>query len=327
VPGTEPIEGLERLRLELGLLDAAAVQRLIKLRDGLQALGRWVVLVGAGVSRGAGLPSWEELTYKIAARFGVPVPGNRPVAENNYPDLLQECLSAAGTAELFWDAVADELCHGEPTETHSLLLGLPFEAFITLNLDCLLDRAHEDLLDVESPRIISYPQHVRSVELRGRRLIHLHGKCNEDPAGPRLDDESTVLTKDAYYRAYDVRHISNVIQQMVLDYQVFFVGTSLADWQIRNLLARVQAEARIEAEVLRSDLSPRRHMSGFALVESDEDSTEKAQWLWPGTALGIEPIFYLNPDQHHEALPRVLRWLASELAPLAERERYEADRA
>ncbi len=318
---------LESTALELGLLDANAAQLLLRLRDDLQSLRHWVALVGAGVSRGAGLPSWDELAWTLASRFGVDLPTNQ-IAEVNYPDLLETCLESSETSVDFWNAVADQLCGGEPTALHTLILELPFEAFLTLNVDCLLDRAHEGIAGVDDPRTIAYPDNIRAADVSGRRLIHLHGRCNEDMSRDRLDDASTVLTRSGYFRADDVRRISRIIEGLIFDYQLFLIGMSLGDWQIRYLLRQVQTAERISR---RSWVSRRRNPRERSSAMHWSNPMKRAPTGRGGSGLArpweFEAIFYVNPDGRHESLVKILRWLSRSLASTTGRERYEVEGA
>lgn len=132
------------LAQELGLLDRTAAENLMRLRDGFLNLEKWGLLVGAAVSRAAGLPTWEELTRDLATTFGVDCPARPP--ENVYPSIIEECLNRAESPEMFWNALADAVCGGEPSELHELLLKLPCEVFLTTYFDCLFDRAHGEFV-------------------------------------------------------------------------------------------------------------------------------------------------------------------------------------
>lgn len=296
----------EALARELGLLDATAARRLRYVRDGFLGADRWVVFVGAGVSRGAGLPTWDELTRQLTKAYGVECP-SRP-ADNAYPSIIEECLKNAPTAEHFWNTVGDLVCKGEPSELHSLLIRLPFEACLTTNFDCLLDVPHGGLGGVGEPAIVSYPN-LSAPDIGGRRLVHLHGRCDHARAGgPLLTDDSTVFTQSAYRRAYGTSALPTALEGAIDTYFFLFIGASLGDWQIRLLLNNVRERDRM-ATRLGSGLSEPR-MRGYALVESDGTETgAAAEWTWPGKVLGIDAIFYDNSDGDHIALRNAVRWL------------------
>ncbi|MDO8390538.1 MAG: SIR2 family protein [Actinomycetota bacterium] len=302
-PALHTPDDVDALVRELGLLDRTAANNLLSLRDRLLSLEKWALFVGAGVSKGVGLPTWNELTQRLAKSFGVPCPA-KP-ADNAYPSILEECMTRAPCPEAFWEAVAEEVCRGEPAEIHELLMRLPFEAFLTLNLDCILDRSHGELRDVSEPRVVSYPN-LQAVDVGGRRLIHLHGRCGSNRAG-RLDEQSTVLTHTSYVRAYELSTLPGVIEATISAYCLLLVGTSLADWQVQLLLNQVRNRERLLAQVSGGYARP---ISGFAFVETDgTESAPALQWTWPGKVLGIEPIFYLNEDGRHTALLNTVRWL------------------
>ena len=57
-------------------------------------------------------------------------------------------------------------------------------------------------------------------------------------------------------------------------------------------------------------------MLGVATDDVDEPGIA-AQWSWPGTVLGIEPIFYVK-DKRHTALLNIVRWLARKTPRLSD---------
>lgn len=230
-------------------------------------------------------------------------------------------MRRAPTEAHFWDTVADSVCRGEPSEMHELLMQLPFEACLTTNFDCLLEGPHQALADVAYPSIVSYPT-LRAPDVGGRRLVHLHGRCDHGGSGPRLTEASTVFTQSGYDRAYNTSGLATAIEGAIETYSLLFVGASLGDWQIRLLLSRVRDRARVAASLPNGPTAPR--VRGFALVESDGTETgAAADWTWPGKALGIEAIFYNNLDGSHTALRNAVRWLVRETGGISSANQYE----
>src|SRR5439155_9433890 len=136
------------------------------------AAGECVLFVGAGLSRGAGLPDWGELIDRLAADLHVKPPGRF-----DYLDLAQWHRERFGQEALA--AVVRETFHDparavRPTLAHYLLLSLPIRLVITTNYDDLLERALAGLK--------RYPQrvvHQEEVPGTGRGLgvhvVKLHG--------------------------------------------------------------------------------------------------------------------------------------------------------
>jgi SIR2-like domain len=316
--GDEPLD-YETLARELGLLDRESAKRLRFVRDGLLT-GRWVVFVGAGVSCGAGLPSWDQLARELADVYDVTCPAR--IADNAYPTILADCLRQAPDAAHFWREIALRVCGGEPTEMHALVMRLPFQACLTTNFDCLLEAAHATLSDVDNPPVMSYPA-LKPLDVAGRRLVHLHGRCEHRDGEAQLTEESTVLTAHAYEHAYSDTPLATTIEGAIESYEFLLVGASLGDWQIRQLLSRVKERAQ---RLARSEGRGTPSIRGYALVEADADAskTAAADYSWSGLAHGLKPIFYVNPDRTHISLQNCVRWLVQETGPASSKRTYEA---
>ena len=101
--------------------------------------GECVLFVGAGLSRGAGLPDWGELVGRMVRQLGV-----RPHDRLDPLDLAQwfrERFGAAALAALIRGTFADPALAPRPTLAHYLLMSLPVRYVITTNYDDLLERA------------------------------------------------------------------------------------------------------------------------------------------------------------------------------------------
>ena len=108
--------------------------------------GNAVLFVGAGLSRGAGLPGWADLLAPLMDEIKLP--------EARRQDLLQAAQDyeiARGREALLEHVLrATDTADTEPTAVHRRLPDLGIDAWITTNYDDLLERtlrqadAHQD---------------------------------------------------------------------------------------------------------------------------------------------------------------------------------------
>lgn len=240
------------------------------------------------------------------------MPFDRPIAEDVYPDLLEECLNKAAEPADFWMAVESAVCQGEPSRLHMELARLPFKVYATTNFDCLLSDA---LSANRAPRISSYP-HLEAVDMHGGAVAHLHGMClYQNQPGSRLQPEAVVLTRSQYATAYS-HHTSlpQTVDAIFSKYRVFVVGASMADTPLASVLGEVRSRKESQARA-GMETRPNKH---YALVATNADEvTEAHDWTWRGAAYGVKPIFYCNSaDGQHEPVPKILAWLGDQISAL-----------
>jgi hypothetical protein len=298
------------LRDDLLLLDDVAEERLIALATGLQRGETWALWTGAGLSTAAGLPTWTSLVREAATEFGVDIPANDSEIESNaFPGLLAQCLEQAPSDSEFWTFVAARLCGGTPAPVHELVATLPFELFLTTNYDCLLEPAHA-LRGGPDPRVVAYPDlNVRYVN--EGRLIYLHGRCGCDGGVTALSDDRVELTERSYLEAYAERRssLSALLQLILADFSVLFIGASLSDWQQWPLMETAR-HLRDAAGARAGGRSTREH---FAITRAPNSAVgEAADHTFRGTRFGIRPIFYRpDPSGGHGAVELIARWLTT----------------
>lgn len=189
--------------------------------------GDLVAFLGAGVSQGAGLPSWTDLLNELAAaRAHV-----ETEAEQNALKRLGELDRAAvikrrleqqgdpGTVdERLGHAVARLLKERGKRHalTHGLLASLPVDEVITTNYDDLFERA-STAADRECTVLPS------GDVARGQRwLLKMHG-CVTRP-------ETIVLTREDYLKFQENRSaLAGIVQALLLTRHMLFVGFSFSD--------------------------------------------------------------------------------------------------
>lgn len=278
---------------------ASSRERFAELKRSLRK-DSWALLAGAGISAAAGVPTWKQLVIESSARFNVPI--DEHIAPGVYPDVLEECKRSATSDQEFLDFVAERLCHEvKPAEIHHLLVQLPFEVFATINLDCLLLRAHSEKSEHKEDQSswAAYPL-LTSGDIGRGRVAFLHGRCNceGDPAGG-LEPGKEVLTKSDYAEAYsgETSTLPLALQHLFVSFRVLFLGTSLDDPRILEILR--WRERLVEAVERKGGKLPGPHYL-LTHTPDPEGMLGAADYRSPAKAVGIEPILYLDRkgDEH-----------------------------
>jgi|GEM_PF-1192799 len=118
------------------------------LRDDLKgslATGNVCAFVGAGLSVGAGLPSWYDLIAELAARIGNALPPREWASGDALIDVAQAYVNRQGAHALI-SHLKDRLdtTGKQPSAAHHALARLPISLVFTANFDNLLERAFRD---------------------------------------------------------------------------------------------------------------------------------------------------------------------------------------
>jgi hypothetical protein len=265
------------------------------------AVRPWAVIFGSGLSKGAGLPDWDDLVHQAASSFGLDNPHLFSVT--NYPAALERCEGLAPTRTEFWELMTRLICkQATPSESQRHIADMPFELFVSLNQDCLLENSMS-LSGVE-PEVLAYPD-INLRELGHGRLVYLHGRCPGE--GEMLSPEAVVLTQNGYDTAYDERSDLEITLEVIFrEYNLVFVGTSMNDPDISKILSAVERQTRRG----RSGRAMGRKRLAFTATEEQRYSAN-LEMSFGGTSFGIEPIFYFNPSGGtHSELEVLLRYLA-----------------
>ncbi|MCU0475405.1 MAG: SIR2 family protein [Anaerolineae bacterium] len=195
--------------------------------------GRAALFVGAGVSSGAGLPTWPRLLREVAQDLGLDIE-----RETDLVSLAQFHLNReASQRNRLNQIIRDNFAHTEDkgidlTDDHRLIGQLPVETVWTTNYDDLLERAfrsQQKLCDVKITRAdFSAPTRGSDVS-----IFKMHGDANTP--------ENATLTKDDYER-YSVRHdwFINALKGDLVSKVFLFVGFSFTDPNIDYILSRIR---------------------------------------------------------------------------------------
>jgi hypothetical protein len=284
------------------LAGGSGAVRAPELEQALQA-GECVLFVGAGLSRGSGLPDWGDLIRRLSTELGLD-----PARRVDYLDLAQwyrERFGREALAGVIHDTFSAPAAL--PTLAHYLLMSLPVRHVVTTNYDDLLERA---LLALKRhPIPVVRQEDVARPGEPGVFVVKLHG----DAGHP----EEVVLTRDDYEEFFERRPaLALLLEGLLLNRTFFFVGYGLRDPNFRQIHGRI---ARMLREAAR-----RAFATSFEAGDAPGDYLTR-QWQnkqvhlipIPGTsAEGKEQVLlrFLDELADHVNRPRPQLFLAPEVA-------------
>lgn len=250
------------------------------------------LLVGAGMSAGAGYPSWEQLVQAAAGRVGVARVEDLPLwaqyVENRQPDgaaaLLDEIVLRIGGVV------------PRPLESHRLLARLPISDVWSTNYDPLIETA--------DPALEVIAQDVELAERRrgARRLYKMHGSIPHGAAVPVGGRDQLVITRDDYSR-YPTTHprLWRLLQAQFLTSSFLFLGFSLTDPNFDAVFSLVRHAI--------AD----RVMPHYALLKRpDDDAGQFDDKRADLTNIGVNVVEIADYDD----VPQLLRRLVARTLPL-----------
>jgi hypothetical protein len=195
--------------------------------------GNATVLVGAGLSRSAGFPDWQELMRgpKREAKIPSRITDLPLVAEYYAQDIaLGSSRLHAKIGELIVRRSATQM----PTKGHELLATMRMTHLWTQNYDDLLERAMAAA--GVSPVVITTDEELVALRTApGKRLIKMHGGLRGN--GRLASFSEPVITRGDYER-YEQRKplIWSLLKSTYLTQRMLFLGFSFDDPNINVLL-------------------------------------------------------------------------------------------
>lgn len=186
------------------------------------------IFVGAGVSMGAGYPSWSKLLTEIGDELGVSSGDVHDLAA-----LAQWSIQESGSATRVRNVIREKISpnHDVP-DALNIIARLPVRHIWTTNYDRLIERAFEAI-----DRPIDSISGPKDLSLRARpgaaRLYKMHGSVD------RLDD--LVISTDDYelFRSRRGAYLP-LLQAHLTSMSMLFVGLSFTDPNIRHVLSLIR---------------------------------------------------------------------------------------
>lgn len=258
---------------------------------------RVVVFCGAGISVGAGLPTYRGLVEHCFAELGQAPPSQRH-RDWDWPDRLLGFLESRTSPARVREVVAARLSQPPQTlDMHEAILALAQLRhangirLITTNFDLYFEQAARSFQlgrDFHAGPILPIPRNDRGSSWRS--LVYLHGRLN---GGPNSD---LVLTSADFGRAYLTdAWAARFVARLFADFTVLFIGYSLADPVLRYMTDAFAAEDA-EARFAR-DRGP-----AYIFTPYNAGQPQNRQAFLDRR---LEPIFY-HDERHHRLLKATL---------------------
>ena len=204
-------------------LEAVAVDLGVAARDGSVAL-----LLGAGVSAPAGLPSWPRLIQDLARNLGVT---EVQLDDDKFtPTDQAELIQQQSTPERFQQEVARIVRRKQRSSLlHGLLAGLDCREVVTTNYDVLYEQAVR-----ATGRRIDGVLPWASGQGADRWILKLHGD---------VDHPTSIILTRRHMVTYDAayRPSGALLQSLLLTRRLLVVGASMMDDNVIRLLHEVDA--------------------------------------------------------------------------------------
>ena len=181
--------------------------------------GQASLLIGAGLSVGAGYPGWDELLDPIAAEFGVPVMRDQTVRAQ-YIENQPEGRERLGEHVVRAIGAVDPV----PLVNHTLLAQLGIADMWTTNFDPLIETADSGLT------VITRDEDLAERAVAQRRLCKMHGSVPRGEADLDSVRCRLVLSRGDYER-YEWTHprLWRLLQAQFLTSSFLFLGFSMTD--------------------------------------------------------------------------------------------------
>ena len=193
-----------------------------------------ILFVGAGISANSNLPTWGELIQSFKKELDLPNDDSNDYlrvaqyyydtfGKNQYTKKIEEVFSSKGTSK--------------PNELHTLIEKIAPKHIITTNYDSLLeDQFESGLLKynvVAEDKDIPYTS-------SERYLIKMHGDFSK---------KNIVLKEDDYLDyALNFPMVSTLIQSLIMNHTLLFVGYSLGDSTFNSIFRLIQNTFKLDAK-------------------------------------------------------------------------------
>jgi hypothetical protein len=175
------------------------------------------LFVGAGVSVGAGLPTWGTLLEAIAKEAGMNKEDTSRLWSLPFLDQARLLAGRLGSADALRKIIVRLVDSEGFSLLHSMLSTLPSQSAVTTNYDTLFEAACRAADPENKLYVLPY-----EAQKGGRFLLKLHG-C-------RLHPDDIVLTREDYLH-FDSRRqaLGSIVQATMIRTHMLFVGFSLVD--------------------------------------------------------------------------------------------------
>lgn len=193
-----------------------------------------ILFVGAGISANSNLPTWGELIQSLKKELNLPDDNSDDYprvaqyyydtfGKNRYTKKIEEVFSSKGI--------------GIPNELHTLIEKIAPKHIITTNYDSLLEDQFENGL--LKYNVIAEDKDIPYTSSE-RYLIKMHGDFSK----------KNIVLKEDDYLDYELNFpmVSTLIQSLIMNHTLLFVGYSLKDSTFKAIFRLVQNAFKSDAK-------------------------------------------------------------------------------
>jgi hypothetical protein len=260
---------------------------------------RVVLFCGAGISMGAGLPSYQGLVRDCYMALGEPVPSYRSKTWD-WPDRMLGILESKFDASAVRQAVSERLTQPpKDLRLHQAILQLARlrksagTRLITTNFDTYFEEAQKgepNEAPFHSGPVLPIPRNDHVVSWKS--VVYLHGRLTEG------SNHHLVLTSADFGRAYLTdAWAARFVARLFSDFTILFVGYSLNDPVLRYMTDAFAAEAA-------ASRSPQLRNQPYIFVARPSKEPDPA----PYRQRNLEPIFYKKTKDHRHLRDTIIAW-------------------
>lgn len=191
-----------------------------------------MLFIGAGISASLGLPSWNALIGELGEAAGYDATVFSEYGDNMLLAEYSELLGDDKLQEVFttkWDINKNmDLKKGlADSKIYKYIMELDCPVIYTTNFDHMIEEYYH--LKGRNIHKISIIDHFDNVEQNEPRIMKFHGDTE--------NKDSVVFTESQYFKRMDYQSFMDIqLQADLLKYNVLFLGYSLSDINIKQLL-------------------------------------------------------------------------------------------
>ncbi len=251
----------------------------------LAALGREVrerqviLFVGAGVSAGLGLPTWQDFIGRLGSEFGFE-PHEFLGLSHDFRSLAEFYRLEKGSLETLRDKIAREWQISDEklasSQAHRHIVELDFPIVYTTNYDHLLERAYRSQ-HRRFNKIVTAKDFAR-IDPALPTIVKFHGDL-DDPSSMVLG-ETDYLDRLSFEQPLDIKLVADAFGKALL-----FIGYSVSDINLRLLLYRLH-------RIWRASGCERARPRSYVLMTQPNRVQERILASW-----GVAPLLAANTDE------------------------------
>jgi hypothetical protein len=257
------------------------------------------VFIGAGVSMGAGYPSWAKLLAEVGEELGVEAGDLHDLAA-----LAQWSIQESGSATRVRNVIKAQIGVDHPIpEALEIIARLPVKNIWTTNYDRLIERAFTAINRPIDPVSGQADLALRATP-GATRLFKMHGSIE------RLDD--VVISTDDYelYRKNRGAFLP-LLQAHLTSMSMLFLGISFADPNVRHVLSLIRESFTTAPPEHFAIVRPPQRVDYTSDAEFEARNTQHKLWSKDLKRYGLVVVEINDYGEASELLRQVERRVAS----------------